>query len=139
MEPYKVHYTIMSCTVLYYSHMASLRCIKCGANSESQVRLRIIVDSTDQDTHIMYASRHFSTLNLFSQLLLILVAVKSEVHYYITPSHSVPYPQDPCLTLSQFAADSSSYFGYEQTYLSPFCQETIVLIERSICCSYTAL
>ena len=38
----------------------------------------------------------------------------SQVHYYITPSlPNVPCPQDPCLTLSQFAADSTSYFGNE--------------------------
>ena len=57
----------------------------------------------------MYMCGHFSTLNLFIQLLLILVVAKSEVSYhkegyYITPSQNVPCPQDPCLTLSQFTA-----------------------------------
>ena len=37
----------------------------------------------------------------------------SQVHYYITPSMNVPCPQDPCLTLSQFAADSTNYLGNE--------------------------
>ena len=37
----------------------------------------------------------------------------SQVHYYIILSLNVPCPQDPCLTLSQFAADSSSYLGNE--------------------------
>ena len=39
-----------------------------------------------------------------------------QVHYYITPSlhMSVPCPTgDACLTLAQFAADSTSYLGIE--------------------------
>ena len=56
---------------------------------------------------------HFSTLNLFSRLLFILVVTKSEIHYHITPTWNDLCPQDPCLTLSQFAANSSSYLGFE--------------------------
>ena len=40
-----------------------------------------------------------------------------KVHYYITPSLDVSCPQDPCLTLSQFAANSSSYHGNETNML----------------------
>ena len=49
---------------------------------------------------------HFSTLIFFGQLLLILVITKCEVRYYITPSQNVPCPQDPCFTLSQYAASN---------------------------------
>ena len=35
------------------------------------------------------------------------------VELYITPSVDSSCPQDPCLTLSQFAADPSNYTGNE--------------------------
>ena len=35
------------------------------------------------------------------------------VELFITPSMNGSCPQDPCLTLSQFAADSSNYTGNE--------------------------
>jgi hypothetical protein len=40
-------------------------------------------------------------------------SVNSQVHYYITPSLSVDCPGDPCLTLPQFAANSTNYLGNE--------------------------
>ena len=46
-------------------------------------------------------------------LLVYTEAAYSQVHYYITPSPNIPCPQDPCLTLSQFAADFSNYHGNE--------------------------
>ena len=38
-------------------------------------------------------------------------SVNGQVHYYITPSPSVPCPGDHCLTLPQFAANSTSYLS----------------------------
>ena len=53
----------------------------------------------------------YFTLVLF--LLVYADTANSQVHYYITPSLSVHCPGDPCLTLAQFAADSTSYLGNE--------------------------
>ena len=39
------------------------------------------------------------------------MSAQSKVHYYIKPSLDIPCHKDPCLTLSQFAANSSSYTG----------------------------
>ena len=54
-----------------------------------------------------------SCLALTQHLLLLLLVYAdyaySQVHYYITPSPNVHCPRDHCLTLSQFAADSTSY------------------------------
>ena len=44
-------------------------------------------------------------------LLVSSVLAQSEVHYYITPSLDIPCPKDTCLTLSQFAANSSNCTG----------------------------
>ena len=54
----------------------------------------------------------------FSNLLLFLLvyadsANSQQAHYYITPSLSVHCPGDPCLTLPQLAANSTSYLGNE--------------------------
>ena len=38
------------------------------------------------------------------------MSAQTKVHY-ITPSPDIPCPEDPCLTLSQFAANSSKYTG----------------------------
>ena len=50
------------------------------------------------------------TLYLFTFLLvsLLCIVVDSEFHYHIVPSLNVSCTQDPCLTLSQFAAASRS-------------------------------
>ena len=56
---------------------------------------------------------YFFTQYLLLFLLVYADSAYSQVHYYITPSLNVSCPQDPCLTLSQFAADSSSYLGNE--------------------------
>ena len=40
-------------------------------------------------------------------------ANSSQAHYYITPSLSVHCPGDPCFTLAQLAANSTSYLGNE--------------------------
>ena len=56
---------------------------------------------------------YFFTQYLLLFLLVYADSAHSQVHYYITPSLNVPCPQDPCLTLSQFAADSTSYLGNE--------------------------
>ena len=53
------------------------------------------------------------TQHLLLFLLVYADSAYSQVHYYITPSLNVPCPQDPCLTLSQFATDSTSYLGDE--------------------------
>ena len=53
------------------------------------------------------------TQHLLLFLLVYADSAYSQVHYYITPSLNVPCPQDHCLTLSQFAADSTSYLGNE--------------------------
>ena len=55
----------------------------------------------------------FFTQHLVLFLLVYADSAYSQVHYYITPSMNVPCPQDHCLTLSQLAADSSSYLGNE--------------------------
>ena len=40
------------------------------------------------------------------------VSAQTKVHYImVTPSPDIPCPEDPCLTLSQFAANSSKYSG----------------------------
>ena len=62
--------------------------------------------------------------HLFHSTLLVFLFVSgdftnSKVHYYITPSLNVPCPQDPCLTLSQFAAYSSVYVN-NKTSMSLF-------------------
>ena len=44
-------------------------------------------------------------------LLVFSKSTQSKVHYYVTPSPAIPCPQEPCITLSQFAANSSSYGG----------------------------
>ena len=77
----------------------------------------------------------FRMPDFFSSLLLILVAIKSEVHYYITSSQNDLCPQDPCLTLSQFAAISSSYFSNE-TSVSLFFVPGNHSLERMISLSY---
>ena len=58
--------------------------------------------------------------NIFTQQLLVFLLAfadftYSKVHYYFTPSLDVscPHDKDPCLTLSQFAANFSSYLGNE--------------------------
>ena len=56
---------------------------------------------------------YFFTQYLLLFLLVYADSAYSQVHYYITPSLNVSRPQDPCLTLSQFAADSNSYLGNE--------------------------
>ena len=56
---------------------------------------------------------HFSILSVVIYLLLIIASTRSEVHYYFTPLWNDLCPQNTCLTLSQFAANSSSYLGNE--------------------------
>ena len=51
--------------------------------------------------------------NLLLFLLVYADTANSQVHYYITPSLNGHCPGGPCLTLAQFAADSTSYFGNE--------------------------
>ena len=53
------------------------------------------------------------TRHLLLFLLVCADSANSQVHYYITPSLSVHCPGDPCLTLPQLAADSTSYLGNE--------------------------
>ena len=56
---------------------------------------------------------HFTlTCHLLLFLLVYADSAHSQVHYYITPSLSVHCPTgDACLTLAQFAANSTSYLG----------------------------
>ena len=59
------------------------------------------------------SSRHFAlTLHLLL-FLLVYADSNSQTHYFITPSLSVDCPGDPCLTLPQLAANSTSYLGNE--------------------------
>ena len=55
--------------------------------------------------------------NLVTLVLLLMayaaLSTHSKVHYYITPSPDVSCPQNPCLTLIQFAANSSNCNGNE--------------------------
>ena len=53
-----------------------------------------------------------STLLTLVFLLVGAVSAQSEVSYYITPSLDNPCPKDPCLILSQFAANSNNYTGH---------------------------
>ena len=55
----------------------------------------------------------FSICNLLLFLLMCSDSASSQVHFYITPSLSVHCPRDPCLTLSQLAANSISYLCNE--------------------------
>ena len=52
-------------------------------------------------------------------LLVGAVSAQCTAHYYITPSPDIPCPEDPCLTLSQFAANSSNHFGNISLILLP--------------------
>ena len=47
-------------------------------------------------------------------------SANSQVHYYITPSLSVHCPGDPCLTLAQLTANSTSYLGNETNIFLSF-------------------
>ena len=51
-------------------------------------------------------------------LLVGAVSAQSKVHY-ITPSLDIPCPEDPCITLSQLAADSSNHSGYTSLIFLP--------------------
>ena len=51
-------------------------------------------------------------------LLVGAVSAQSNVHY-ITPSPDTPCPEDPCLTLSQFAANSRNYTGHVSLIFLP--------------------
>ena len=46
------------------------------------------------------------------------MSAQTKVHY-ITPSPDIPCPKNPCLTLSQFAADSSKYSGQISLFFLP--------------------
>ena len=60
------------------------------------------------------SSRHFAlTLHLLLFLLVYADSANSQVHYYITPSLSVHCPGDPCLTVTQLAANSTNYLRNE--------------------------
>ena len=61
----------------------------------------------------MSSQRFALTLHLLLFLLVYADSANSQVHYYITPSLSVHCPGDPCLTLPQLAANSTSYLGNE--------------------------
>ena len=62
----------------------------------------------------MNRNRFTITCRLLLFLLVYADSAYSQVHYYITPSLSVHCPTgDACLTLAQFAADSTSYLGNE--------------------------
>ena len=62
----------------------------------------------------MDSYRFALTLHLLLFLLVYANSAKSQqAHYYITPSLSVHCPGDPCLTLPQLAANSTSYLGNE--------------------------
>ena len=57
---------------------------------------------------------YFSICNLLLFLLVYADSVNSQqAHYYITSSLSVHCPGDPCLTLPQLVANSTSYLGNE--------------------------
>ena len=55
----------------------------------------------------------FSICNLLPFLLMCTDSASSQVHFYITPSPNVHCSRDPCLTLSQLAANSISYLCNE--------------------------
>ena len=59
-------------------------------------------------------------LQLF--LLVYTDSAYSQVHYYITPSLNVHCPGDPCLTLAQFATNSTSYLYNETDVFLSFLQ-----------------
>ena len=67
----------------------------------------------------MDSHRFAPTLHLLLFLLVYADSANSQVHYYITPSLSVHCPGDPCLTLPQLAANSTSYLG-NKTNISLF-------------------
>ena len=53
------------------------------------------------------------TTYLLLFLLVCADSAHSQAHYHIRPSLSVHCPGDPCLTLAQFASDSTNYLGNE--------------------------
>ena len=53
------------------------------------------------------------TQHLLLFLLVYGVSAYSQVHYYIRPSQDVHCPEDPCPTLAQLTADTTSYLGNE--------------------------
>ena len=53
------------------------------------------------------------TQHLLLFLLVYADSAYSEIHCHITPSLNVPCPQDPCLIISQFSADSTTYLSNE--------------------------
>ena len=58
--------------------------------------------------------KYFALIGQLLLLLLMCTALgNSQVHYYISPSANIHCPGDPCLTLTQFAADSASYLSNE--------------------------
>ena len=61
----------------------------------------------------MSSHRFALTLHMLLFLLVYADSANSQVHYYITPSLSIHCPGDPCLTLPQLAANSTSYLGNE--------------------------
>ena len=69
-------------------------------------------------------SDHFAlTLHLLLFLLVYADSANSQqAHYYITPSLSVHCPGDPCLTLPQLAANSTSYLGNKTNVSLTFLQ-----------------
>ena len=62
-------------------------------------------------------------------------AAYSQVHYYIASSLNVPCPGDACLTLAQFAADSTGYIGNE-TNVSLFFLPGNHCLERELSLSH---
>ena len=70
------------------------------------------------------SSHHFAlTLHLLLFLLVYADSANSQqAHYYITPSLSVHCPGDPCLTLPQLAANSTSYLSNETNVSLTFLQ-----------------
>ena len=69
-------------------------------------------------------SDHFAlTLHLLLFLFVYADSANSQqAHYYITPSLSVHCPGDPCLTLPQLAANSTSYLGNKTNVSLTFLQ-----------------
>ena len=76
----------------------------------SQNNLAVIYTSN----RVCEAMSYFLVCNLLLFLFLVYAdSACSQLHYYITPLLNVHCPGDLCLTLAQFATDSTSYLGSE--------------------------
>ena len=97
---------IMLIKRLSFGYISSLKHLALCSSS-------FLLDCTRLSDLTMSSSDYCWRSLLACALFLIFCAslVEGNVHYYIVPSLNATCPHDPCLTLSLFAVNSSSYIG----------------------------